>query len=88
VLVAALLTIPGFTGLGVVAGAQSAEAARCSYSNLTSVSVKNETCRAGAYAYGSAGGVWHQSGNWVPRGRYSYNWHNVCYVRPGMIGRN
>ncbi|WP_043598655.1 hypothetical protein [Cellulomonas flavigena] len=71
--------------LGTAVQAQPAEAAGCTYSNLTSTRVYNKTCALGAYAYRS-GNTWYQAGDWVGTGKYSYNWSTVCYQYPGMLG--
>lgn len=76
--------------IGVVdaaVAAPEATAAGCSYSNLTSKSVKNVDCRLGAYGYkataSSSSGV--QVGAWAFPGNWSANPDKVCYQYPTMV---
>jgi hypothetical protein len=87
VMASTLLAATAVVGIGTVVGASPAEAAACSYSNLTSTQVKNVNCRAGAYAY-LQGSTWYQSGDWVAKGYYSYNWYLICYSHAGMLAVN
>jgi deoxyinosine 3'endonuclease (endonuclease V) len=67
--------------------APAADAAGCSFSNLTSKSVKNVNCKLGAYGYkasaGSASGV--QVGAWAFPGGWSSNPSAICYAFATMV---
>lgn len=71
--------------MAAIVVASPAQAASCTYSNLTSMSVKNLTCKSGAYAAWN-GSKWNQAGDWAAKGKYSYNWTAICYSKYGMIG--
>lgn len=78
------------TTIGVVdasVAAPGADAAGCSFSNLTSKSVKNANCKLGAYGYKSSAasttGV--QVGAWAFPGGWSTNPSAICYAFPTMV---
>ena len=84
---AGALASVGVAGLSAVADAQPAEAAGCSYSNLTSKSVKNVNCTLGAYGVKASANatVGTRIGAWVSPGKLSYNPTAACYQYPTMV---
>ncbi len=83
--IAALSLAAAFASVALPA--QEANAAGCSYSNLTSTSVKNVNCSSGAYGFKSSANatVGTRVGAWVAAGKYSYNPNKVCYVYATMV---
>lgn len=59
-------------------------AGTCNTSNLSSTRVKNETCKAAAYAY-KQNGKWNQAGDWVGKKKWSSNWYDTCFVHYGVL---
>ena len=80
---ASTLSAVSFAGVA----AQPAQAAGCSYSNLTSTSVKNVNCASGAYGYKKSANATTGTrvGAWVSAGKYSYNPDAFCYAYATMV---
>lgn len=83
----AMLVASGFVGVSTVIDAQPAQAAGCTYSNLSSTKVKNVNCSLGAYGWKKTANATTGTrvGAWVAAGKYSYNPDAVCYVYPTMV---
>jgi len=86
-LAAVALALGAIGAIDTAVHAPDASAAGCSFSNLTSKSVKNVDCRLGAYGYkssaSSSSGT--QVGAWVFPGSWSANPKQVCYQFPTMV---